>query len=188
MGGAICQIVRGFKPRRCTVGRGPVPRHFNDRGGQAPALRNWVSFFLPRGARACPSPYQRARRTGPRTTKLGILFPSPWGEGLSLATLTSAEDRPPHYEKTDPSPVGRGPVPRQTYIAGDRPPHYETGYPFSFAVGRGPVPRQTNDRGGQAPALRKNGPLHRRTRACPSPYQRARRTGPRTTKKRTPSP
>ena len=40
---------------------------------------------------------------------------------------------------------------------------------FLFTVGRGPVPRHSNDRGGQAPALRKNGPLPRRARACPSP-------------------
>ena len=73
----------GLRTVPCTVGRGPVPRHapriptiagdrpprygtggtvfsLDDRGGQAPALRDPAVFF--RRARACPSPCHLKRR------------------------------------------------------------------------------------------------------------------------------
>ena len=95
-----------------------------------------------------------------------------------------AGDRPPHYDKKNGSQI----------IAGDRPPRYDKKRPLT--VGRGPVPRHAavyrtvagdrstrydNGKGSWA----KNGPPHRRARACPSPIvraiQRSRETG--TTKK-----
>ncbi len=119
--------------------------------GDRPPRYGILSGPFYRRARACPSPCQRSRGTGPRAT----------------VTLT--------FSFT----VGRGPVPRQAPIAGDRPPRYgilsgpfyrraracpspsqrSRGKPARmrgwhprapalrektapFTVGRGPVPRQ----------------------------------------------
>ena len=86
--------------------------------------------------------------------------------------------------------VARGPVPRRApvyrIIAGDRPPHYGNRTVSwlnerpPIIVGRGPVPRHAavyqmiaGDRppryGNRTVSEPKNGPLHRRARACPSP-------------------
>ena len=179
----------------------------NDRGGQAPALREPDGFFTERPphrrARACPSPClrstERSRGTGPRATVTGGLL----------------------NRRTAPFTVGRGPVPRHAPVyqtfAGDRPPRYGKKHRPLRRARACPSPccGLSNDRGGQAPALRYldiffTGPsyrghrLHRDQEVSPtgshrsfagnrdrevSPTERSRGTGPRATVTRAcPSP